>query len=76
MRGMNYEVHDALLMLQRKVFLNKGLKFLKEIKIDAVLFNYQAWLKFKSGQILRVQPFGTLLVLEDSFIREVEFLRR
>ena len=61
---MRYEVQDALLMLQRRVFLNKGFKFMK-IEKENRLFQT---IRFKRGEVCSVQPFGYLVVLEDDYI--------
>ena len=69
---MSYEVQDALLMLQRRVFMGKGLKFVKGEKRSS----YGETIRFKRGEIFSVEPFGYLVLLEDDFIREVDFLKR
>ena len=67
---MSNEVQDALLMLQRRVFMGKGLKFVKGENC------YGKTIEFKRGEVPGVQPFGYLVLLEDDFIREVDFLKR
>ena len=67
---MRYEVQDALLMLQRRVFLNKGLEFVKSAKWNS----YGKTIEYKRGEVPGVQPFGSLVLLEDDYFRKVDFL--
>ena len=55
-------------MLKKMVFLGKYLKFVKGEE------RMYETIGFERGEVPGLQPFGSLVILEDDFIREVDFL--